>query len=248
MLAEKTDAMLFGHVTSVRTGEHLPFVTLTVRGTNLSTTTDASGHFKMAHLPLGKQTLVVTGIGYRTAVVEVNMQRGEATECFIELDDDPLNLQQVVVTGTRTSHLMRDVPIRTELISAKSIEVKNASNLYQALEGTPGVRVENQCQACNFTMIRMQGLGAEHTQVLVNGQPLYSGLAGVYGLEQVATTDIGQIEVIKGAGSALYGSSAVAGAINIVTKGAVQRAGNHGGSADGILQHQSVRPIVIYEE
>jgi len=218
LLAEKTDAMLFGDVKAVRTSEHLPYVTLTVRGTTLATTTDASGHFKLAHLPLGNQTIVVTGIGYKTQVVEVEMKRGQPTECFILLEDDPLNLQQVVVTGTRTKHLMRDVPIRTELISAKTIEVKNASNLFQALEGTPGVRVENQCQACNFTMVRMQGLGAEHTQVMVNGQPLYSGLAGVYGLEQVATTDIGQIEVIKGAGSALYGSSAVAGAINIVTK------------------------------
>jgi outer membrane receptor for ferrienterochelin and colicins len=64
----------------------------------------------------------------------------------------------------------------------------------------------------------MQGLGAEHTQVLINGQPMYSGLAGVYGLQQLSTVDIERIEIVKGAGSALYGSSAVAGAINIVTK------------------------------
>jgi outer membrane receptor for ferrienterochelin and colicins len=67
-------------------------------------------------------------------------------------------------------------------------------------------------------MIRMQGLGAEHTQILINGQPMYSGLAGVYGLQQISTVDIDKIEVVKGAGSALYGSGAIAGAINIVTK------------------------------
>lgn len=137
------------------------------------------------------------------------------------LEEDVLNLEQVVVTGTRTSHFVKDVPVRTEVITAKAIENKNASNIYQALEGTPGIRVENQCQYCNFTMVRMQGLGAEHTQVLINGQPMYSGLAGVYGLQQMSTVDIDKIEVVKGAGSALYGSGAVAGAINIVTKSLV---------------------------
>ncbi|MHB8871840.1 MAG: TonB-dependent receptor plug domain-containing protein, partial [Candidatus Doudnabacteria bacterium] len=115
-------------------------------------------------------------------------------------------------------HYIKDVPVRTEVITMHEIKNKNACNLYQALEGTPGIRVEQQCQYCNFSMVRMQGLGAEHTQVLIDGQPIYSGLAGVYGLQQMGTVDIAQIEVVKGAGSALYGSSAVAGAINIITK------------------------------
>ncbi|MGE4586828.1 MAG: TonB-dependent receptor plug domain-containing protein, partial [Mangrovibacterium sp.] len=148
----------------------------------------------------------------------VIMEKGKALTLFFELEEDILNLEQVVVTGTRTEHYIKDVPVRTEVITAKSIENKNAANLYEALDATPGVRVESQCQYCNFTMVRMQGLGAEHTQVLINGQPMYSGLAGVYGLQQLSTVDIGQIEIVKGAGSALYGSSAVAGAINIITK------------------------------
>ncbi len=134
------------------------------------------------------------------------------------MEEDVFNLDQVVVTGTRTEHYIKDVPIRTEIITAKEIENKNANNLYQALEGIPGIRVEQQCQYCNFTMVRMQGLGSEHTQILIDGQPMYSGLAGVYGLQQLSTVDVDRIEVVKGAGSALYGSGAVAGAINIVSK------------------------------
>ena len=72
-----------------------------------------------------------------------------------------------------------------------------ACNLYQVLESTPGIRVEQQCQFCNFAMIRMQGLGAEHTQVLINGQPMYSGLAGVYGLQQIGTINIDRIEIVS---------------------------------------------------
>lgn len=215
---EKTDAMLFGHVTSAKTKEHIPFSTIIIKGTKSGTTADVTGHFKMANLPLGQITIIVQSMGYKTQEQVVTMERGKTSELYVELEDDILNLEQVVITGTRTEHYLKDVPVRTEIISSKAIENKNAVNLYQALEGTPGVRVESQCQYCNFTMVRMQGLGAEHTQVLFDGQPVYSGLAGVYGLQQMSSIDIDKIEVVKGAGSALYGSGAVAGAINIVTK------------------------------
>ncbi len=215
---QKTDAMLFGDVKSKSTTEHIPYVTISVKGTNMGTTTDASGHYKLTNLPLGKNIIVAQSLGYITQEKEVAMEKGKAMTLFFELEEDVHNLNQIVITGTRSAHHIKDVPVRTEVITIKAIENKNAHNFYQALEGVPGVRVENQCQYCNFTMVRMQGLGAEHTQILINGQPMYSGLAGVYGLQQISTIDVGKIEVVKGAGSALYGSGAIAGAINIVTK------------------------------
>jgi len=214
----KTDAMLFGDVKSAVDKEHIPYVTITVKGTRLGTTTDATGHYKLANLPVGKCIIVARSMGYKTQEKEVIMKAGKSTELYFELEDDMLNLDQVVVTGTRTQHYVKDVPVRTEVITAKSIENKNASNIYEVLEGTPGIRVEQQCQYCNFSMIRMQGLGSENTQVLINGQPIYSGLAGVYGLQQMGTDDVDRVEITKGAGSALYGSGAIAGAINIITK------------------------------
>ena len=216
--AQKTDAMLFGDVKDKQTKEHIPFVTVTIKGTNKGTVADVSGHFKLSHLPLGKQTIVAQFIGYKPQEIEVIMEQGKAIEVFFELEEDVFNLDQVVVTGTRTQHYVKDVPIRTEVVTSQALKNKNAWNVFEALEGVPGVRVEDQCQSCNFTMVRMQGLGSEHTQVLINGQPIYSGLASVYGLEQIGTGDVDRIEVIKGAGSALYGSSAIAGAINIITK------------------------------
>ena len=209
--------MLFGHVTSASTGEHIPYVTIQVKGTTVGTLTDASGHFKLANIPLGKQTVQVKLLGYKTLEKEFVFEQGKGMKFYPELETDALNLEQVVVTGTRTKHYIKNVPIRTEVITKESIRNKNALNLFQTLENISGIRVENQCQACNFTMVRMQGLGAEHTQVLLDGQPLYSGLAGVYGLQQMTTLNVDRVEVVKGAGSALYGSSAVAGAINIVT-------------------------------
>lgn len=214
----KTDAMLFGDVKDKNTGEHISFVTITVKGTKLGTRSDITGHYKLAHLPVGLQTVVATVEGYIPQEMEVMMEKGKSSEIFFELERDAFNLEQVVVTGTRTPHRIKNVPIRTEVVSSQALRNKNAWNVFEALEGVTGIRVESQCQFCNFTMVRMQGLGAEHTQVLINGQPVYSGLASVYGLEQIGTGDIDRIEVVKGAGSALYGSSAVAGAINIITK------------------------------
>lgn len=216
--AQKTDAMLFGHVKDKATQKHIPYATITVKGTNMSTATDATGHFKLANLPIGKQTIIAQFVGSRPQEMEVMMEKGKGTEVYFELEEDVFNLEQVVVTGTRTQHYVKNVPVRTEVVTSQALKSKNAWNVFDALEGVPGIRVENQCQFCNFTMVRMQGLGSEHTQVLINGQPIYSGLASVYGLEQIGTGDVDRIEVVKGAGSALYGSSAIAGAINIITK------------------------------
>jgi len=215
---EQTDAMLFGDVKSQVTGEHIPYANIIVKGTNMGTAADRTGHYKLAHLPLGELTIVAQAVGYSSQEKQVVMEQGKAVDLFFELEEDIMEMDQIVITGTRTRHYIKDVPVRTEIITALDIEHKNATTIYEALENIPGIRVEEQCQYCNFTMVRMQGLGAEHTQVLINGQPVYSGLAGVYGLQQISTVDVGQIEVIKGAGSALYGSSAVAGAINIISK------------------------------
>ena len=172
----------------------------------------------MADLPIGRLIVVANLDGYQEQEIEITTQSGKGTEVYFQLDKDALELSQVVVTGTRTSHFIKDVPIRTEVLTSNALKRRNAQNLFEALEGVPGIRVEQQCQFCNFSMVRMQGLGAEHTQVLLDGQPVYSGLAGVYGLQQIGTNDIDRMEVVKGAGSALYGSSAVAGAINIISK------------------------------
>jgi len=218
VMAQGTDAMLFGDVKCKETGKHLPHATIRVKGTTLATECDATGHFQLANLPLGKQKVVANLVGYKSQEITVDMKRGKGTEVYFVLEEDVLNLDQVVVTSTRTEHFVKDVPIRTEVLTSQALLKKNAQNIYDALSGVPGIRVEQQCQFCNFSMVRMQGLGAEHTQVLIDGEPVYSGLAGVYGLQQMGTNNVDRLEVVKGAGSALYGSSAVAGAINIISK------------------------------
>ena len=158
----------------------------------------------------GKLKLVIVGI-VLTGFLGVPVGRGLAAE-------EILKLEEVVVTGTKSERKLKDVPVRTEVLTSQDIEDKGASTLYQALEGVPGVRVEQQCSYCNFSIVRVQGLEAGHVQVLIDGQPVFSGLTGVYGLDQIPAANIERIEIVKGAGSALYGSSAISGVINIITK------------------------------
>lgn len=104
------------------------------------------------------------------------------------------------------------------VVDSKVFESANANNLAQGLVFQPGVRVENNCQNCGFNQVRINGLDGRYSQILIDSRPIMSALAGVYGLEQIPTNMIDRVEVVRGGGSALFGSSAIAGVINIITK------------------------------
>jgi outer membrane receptor for ferrienterochelin and colicins len=133
-------------------------------------------------------------------------------------DDDREGEDAMVITGTRTERIADDAPIRTQVIGRELIDRRKARNLAESLSYTAGVRVEANCQNCGFTQLRLNGLDGAYTQVLIDGLPSFSGLAGVYGLEQLPAEMIQRVEVVKGGGSSLYGPSAVAGVVNIITR------------------------------
>ena len=105
---EKTDAMLFGDVKSTKSKEHVPYATIMVKGTNIGTIADGTGHFKLANLPVGKNIFVARALGYKSQEKEVFMEKGKAVNLFFELEEDFLNLEQVVITGTKTEHFIKD--------------------------------------------------------------------------------------------------------------------------------------------
>jgi len=207
-----------GKVVDAKTGRPLPSVNIIVKGTTFGAATDMNGKFYISNVPIGIHKVMASMIGYKIAIKRIKVSTNRTIKLDFRLIETQLEMGTVVVTATRTPRYIKDVPVRMEVITSRGIEEKNATNLYEALRGLPGIRVEQQCQYCNFSIVRLQGLGPDHTQVLIDGQPVYSGLASVYGLQQLGTADIDRIEVMKGSGSALYGSGVVAGAINIITK------------------------------
>ena len=97
------------------------------------------------------------------------------------------------------------------VLDAKIFDNTQSSFLSQALKFQPGVRVEDNCQNCGFSQVRINGLEGPYSQVLIDSRPVFSSLAGIYGLEQIPTNMIERVEVMRGGGSALFGSSAIAG-------------------------------------
>ena len=218
MNLKDSDANLIGHVVDAKTGEHLPFISLIVKGTTITTTTDVTGHYFFANLPEGTFDVVVSASGYRTVSHPLTFKKGQTLEFNFEIEEENINLGGVVVSANRQETARRLAPTLVNVLSVETFETTNSSNLSQGLNFQPGVRVETNCQNCGFQQVRINGLDGPYTQILVDSRPVFSALSGVYGLEQIPANMIDRVEVMRGGGSALFGSSAIAGTINIITK------------------------------
>lgn len=147
-----------------------------------------------------------------------NANESEMTMQEHGYDDDIYVLDEFVVvsTGTRTERLLVDVPIKTDFLGRSDFESAGVYELGQALELLNGARTENNCQNCGTAEIQLLGLPGNYNQILIDGLPLFTGVASVYGIDQVPTVFVERIEIVKGGGSALYGPGAVAGVINLI--------------------------------
>ncbi len=212
----KTDAMLFGDVKSKEA--HIPFATISIKGTTIGTAADVTGHFKMTNLPVGKQVVVISAVGYKSHELDVELAPNESTTILAQLEADNIDIEQVVVSADRNSKSRRETPTIVNSINAKLFQRTQNVTLSEGLNFAPGLRMENNCQNCGFTQVRMNGLEGPYSQILINSRPVFSGLAGVYGLELIPANMIERVEVVRGGGSALFGSNAIAGTINLITK------------------------------
>lgn len=213
-----SDANIGGHVIESETGEHLPYCLIKVEGTGLATLTDASGHYVFRDLVPGEYTLQASFTGYKSETLKVSVNKGQTIEANFELHPDAFMLDQVVVTSSKSEVARRESPSLVNVVTGKNLLNVGACSLADGLDFQPGVRVENDCQNCGFTQVRINGLDGHYSQILMNSRPVFSALTGVYGLEQIPANMIDRVEVMRGGGSALFGSSAIGGTINIITK------------------------------
>lgn len=224
----KSSGTIKGNVIDVKTNENLVGVNIYLQNTKLGAATDEYGNFEITSIPVGTQTIVASMIGYKPERVQISVEAGSIIEIDFELRTSLLEVGTIVVTGTATPYLYEESPVKTEVIPRKLIEQTKAINLAEALAFQTGVRVENDCQNCNFTQVRINGYDGKYSQILIDGDPVVNSLAGVYALEQFSQAKIGQIEVVKGGGSALYGSGSIAGSINIISQKPQFNSGNIG--------------------
>lgn len=204
--------------------EPLPFAAVGLEGTTYGTTTDAQGNFEIKNIPAGSYTLKVRSTGFRTYSQDIEVKSNTPASFQIELVEDLLNLETVVISGTRYEQDRKNAPVVVSVIGNKLFNATQSIAVSEGLNYQPGVRVETNCQNCGFTQVRLNGLEGAYSQILINSRPIFSALNSVYGLDQIPTNIVERIEVVRSGGSALYGSNAIAGTINIITKDPVENA------------------------
>lgn len=209
-------AGITGIVTTDR--EPVPYINISVLTTSKGTTTDSLGHFSIINIPPGNHTIQFSGIGYTTVSKKVTIAHDQQIKLLVELREDVNQLNEVVVTGTMKEVTKMDSPIPIEVYSPILFRKNPTPNIFESLAIVNGVQPQINCNVCNTGDIHINGLEGPYTMILIDGMPIVSSLSTVYGLSGIPNSIVKRIEVVKGPASTLYGSEAVGGVINIITK------------------------------
>ena len=210
---------IVGTVVDASTHEALPAVQVLIKGTTIGTSTDATGAFSLKGLKPGTYVLQARLIGYGLEETHVTLATGGGSHHIdLYLRQQSIDLDGVVVSANRHETLRRHAPSLVTVLSQDVFKKTNSENLSQGLRFQPGLRIEDNCQNCGFNQVRINGLEGAYSQILIDSRPVFSALAGVYGLEQIPSSMIERVEVIRGGGSALFGANAVGGVINVITR------------------------------
>ena len=204
---------LIGRVVDLATGQPLIGVNVMVIGTHRGDATDMEGRFTIAGLPPGNITLLTSAIGYEDARTSVQLPRRDPLD--IRLRETFFQMDEIVVTGTRTEKVFRDVPIATEVISRQDILDSGARNMGELLEQRSGVTVNPGVEGGQT--VNLLGIDSKYILIMVDGQPVTGKFNNRISLDQISTTMVDKVEIIKGPSSAMYGSEAMGGVINIIT-------------------------------
>ena len=172
-------------------------------------------------LPPGTIDVRIERYGFKSQTFSASISPGNVTRLPIELETEIVGKEEITVTATRSDTRIEDEPLRVEVLNREEVEEKalmTPGNIAMLLNETSGLRVQVTSPSLGAANVRVQGLRGRYTQLLSDGLPLYGGQSGSIGLLQIPPLDLGQVEVIKGTASALYGASALGGVINLVSR------------------------------
>lgn len=181
------------------------------------TYSNSDGWFMINNLPAGRHTLSVRAVGFKKKELNITISPEDTTSITIILEQDLLQLDQMVVTGTMKEVSIKDSPVKVTSISRNSLFKTGANNIMEAIDYINGLYNQVDCAVCGTNNIRINGMEGPYTSVLIDGMPVMGALASVYGLNGINPNIIKNLEVIKGPNSTLYGSQAMGGVINIIT-------------------------------
>lgn len=179
--------------------------------------TDSLGEFTFSAVPPGTYYLKISMLGFRSYTSKFEI-KSDTVLMLIQLETLDEKLNEVVITGTQKEVNRLESPVPVEIYTAKFFQKNPTPSIFDALQNVNGVRPQLNCNICNTGDIHINGLEGPYTMVLIDGMPIVSSLSTVYGLSGIPNALVERIEVVKGPASSLYGSEAVGGLINIITK------------------------------
>lgn len=215
--AQTDKASIEGHVLDVKTHEPIAYASILIKGTTRGTLSDKDGDFIFRELKEGNYTLIISFVGYEKREYSVRVT-SQTVHAHIELKPTQVMLDDIVISASKTQQSHKEAPIIVNVLTNKNFEKTDAQDILQALSYQSGVRIEYNCQNCGAPQVRINGLEGSYTQLLIDSRPIMSSLTGMYGLEQLPLNMVDRVEVLKGGGSCLYGSNAIAGVVNVITK------------------------------
>lgn len=198
-------------------GTVLPFVNVYLKSTKIGTSTDENGYFLLKNIPNGNYTIIISSIGFKTKSDKISFSGNQNIIKNVALSEDNF-LDEIVISGTLRPVSKSASPVPVEIYSKTFFKKNPTPSIFESLQNVNGVRPQLNCNVCNTGDIHINGLEGPYTFVLIDGMPIVSGLSTVYGLTGIPQALIERVEVVKGPASTLYGSEAVGGIINIITK------------------------------
>src|SRR5262245_58058435 len=218
--AQIASAQVTGTLVVIVHSKDGPVAGAAVTAAGMRATTDADGTVTFT-LPQGRADVVVTKEDFDPNAAPVQIRGGQQSRLDVMLEPASELEENVVVTATRTEQRIEDIPLRVEVVPNEEVQEKIAmapGDVSMLLAETNGLRVQTTSPALGGASLRIQGLSGRYSQVLADGLPLYGSQSGSVGILQIPPMDLGQVEVIKGVASALYGMSAIGGVVNLVSR------------------------------
>ena len=209
-------AMLQGNITFNDVPE--PFVNVVIDGLSIGDVTDEEGNFRINWIPIGTRQVTVVAMGFKLQKKDIFFEEGKLINLNFKLKLDDDKLDEIVISGTLVAVSKRESPVAIEVYSKGFFRKNPTPSIFESLQNVNGVRPQLNCNVCNTGDIHINGLEGPYTFVLIDGMPIVSGLSTVYGLSGIPQSLIERVEIVKGPASTLYGSEAVGGIINIITK------------------------------
>lgn len=210
-------------IKDAKTNKTLPGTTVKVLGINLGTISDNIGGVIIDNIPSGQQIIQFSYVGFKTKTDTLTFPLVQTSAAIVLMDpaEEDEELEEVVVSATRSSRTIDNIPTRIEVIAGEELDEKGnmkPGDIRMLLAESTGIQTQQTSATSGNSSIRIQGLDGKYTQIIRDGFPLYSGFSGGLGLLQIAPLDLQQVEVIKGSSSTLYGGGAIAGLVNLVSK------------------------------